>query len=78
MSLNVRPAQISEIALRERLDLADKLEKLLANDKNWYVSLLVSDAVSDAVFSSAGMSSQLHKITETHVETAPTGSRRQY
>ncbi|KAF5710207.1 lipase esterase [Fusarium mundagurra] len=36
MALNVRPVQISASTRKERLELADRLEKLLANDKNWY------------------------------------------
>ena len=36
MSLNVHPAQISASAQKARLELADRLEKLIANDKNWY------------------------------------------
>ena len=36
MSVNVRPTQVSASIQKGRLELADKLEKLIANDKNWY------------------------------------------
>ncbi|RBQ80011.1 hypothetical protein FVER14953_05842 [Fusarium verticillioides] len=36
MALNFRPAHVSASTLEGRLEFADRLEKLLANDKNWY------------------------------------------
>lgn len=36
MSLNVHPAAISMIVQKRRLELADRLEKLIVNDKHWY------------------------------------------
>lgn len=36
MSLNVRPTSVSANVQKGRLEFADNLEKLLANDKNWY------------------------------------------
>ncbi|KAF9768718.1 hypothetical protein IL306_013937 [Fusarium sp. DS 682] len=36
MAVNVRPAQLSASAQQGRLELADRFEKLLANDKNWH------------------------------------------
>lgn len=47
MSLDFRPRQLSESALQDRLEYADKLEKLLANDKNWPV--LPDRFLSDSV-----------------------------
>ncbi|KAF5628931.1 lipase esterase [Fusarium sp. NRRL 52700] len=36
MSLNVQPVPVSASVQKARLELADRLESLLANDKNWY------------------------------------------
>ncbi|EWY79375.1 hypothetical protein FOYG_17453 [Fusarium oxysporum NRRL 32931] len=36
MTLNVRPAQVSASVRKGRLELVDRLEKHLKNDKNWY------------------------------------------
>lgn len=36
MSINVLPADIPEDVHKSRYELAEKLEKMLANDKNWY------------------------------------------
>lgn len=36
MSINVRPVQVSTSIQQGRLDLADRIEKLVAIDKNWY------------------------------------------
>jgi acetyl esterase len=36
MAVNVRPAQISASIQKGRLEFADRLEKLIANDKSWY------------------------------------------
>lgn len=36
MALNNRPSQLPVSVQQERLELADKFEALLANDKPWY------------------------------------------
>ncbi|EME43717.1 hypothetical protein DOTSEDRAFT_62325 [Dothistroma septosporum NZE10] len=36
MSLNIHPRETAPDVFRERMEIAEKLEKLLANDKNWY------------------------------------------
>lgn len=36
MALYLRPSTIAPGALKGRLEFADRLEKLIANDKNWY------------------------------------------
>lgn len=36
MAVNVRAVQVSASKQKERIDLADRLEKLIAGDKNWY------------------------------------------
>jgi galactose-1-phosphate uridylyltransferase len=42
MSMNVRPVEISSEALNKRLEITDRLEKLLANDNSWSVQVINS------------------------------------
>lgn len=77
MAIDVRPAEISVTALKQRLDVANDFEQLVANDKSWYVhyehAFLLGTLIDSSLLQ--GTNTRRRNTIGTHAEMAPTGSR---